>query len=150
GPVQLCACRFGAAEFPVWKTRVLFVRRTQQLDVKAVPDRAEYRPGGRARAQFTLTDHQGKPAPGALSLAAGDEAVFSVLDPATGMGPAFFTSQSELLKPIYEVYPWSPQPAVQGTAEDRARFEQALFARTARETGPTERDRILRQLLPYL
>ena len=46
--------------------------------------------------------------PGALSLAAVDEAVFSVLGQRPGMESAFFTLEQALLKPVYAIYPWSP------------------------------------------
>jgi hypothetical protein len=42
-------------------------------------DRDEYRPGDRARLTFALSDERGRPAAGAISLAAVDEAVSSVL-----------------------------------------------------------------------
>ena len=46
--------------------------------------------------------------PGALSLAAVDEAVFSVLGHPPGREKTFFMLEQELLKPVYAIYPWSP------------------------------------------
>ena len=92
-------------------------------------DRKEYRPGERAKLSFTLTDKQDRPVPGAISLAAVDEAVFSVLSQTPGMERAFFTLEQELLKPVYTIYPWSPEAAFNATPEERENFENALFSR---------------------
>ena len=87
--------------------------------------------GGKARLQFTLTDAQGKPAPGALSLAGVDEAVFSVMEQAPGLEKTFYTLEQELLKPVYAIYPWSPDGERTLPPAERNRFEQTLFALTA-------------------
>ncbi len=108
-------------------------------------DRPEYRPGERASLTFAMTDEHGKPAPGAISLAAVDEAVFGVLDRRPGLERTFFTLEQELLKPVYEIEDWSPDEAEAGDLvraappAERARFEQALFARTARGPEAAER-----------
>ncbi len=135
GTVELCTYRFGAEGLPVRKTRTLYVHQPRQLNIRATLDQAEYRPGHHARLQVALTDSDGKPTPGALSLATVDEAVFAVLEQAPGMERAFFTLEQQLLKPVYAIYPWSPdQPAGVPPAEQN-QFEQAIFARTARSTG---------------
>ena len=67
------------------QTRVIYVRRAGELKVNVQLDRPEYRPGERAKLTLSLSDAHGKPVPGALSLAAVDEAVYSVLGPAPGM-----------------------------------------------------------------
>lgn len=135
GTVELCAYRFGAEGLPVRRTRTLYVHQPRQLNIRATLDQEEYRPGRRARLQVALTDGEGRPTPGALSLAAVDEAVFSVLEQAPGMERAFFTLEQQLLKPVYAIYPWSPeQPAGVPPAEQN-QFEQAIFARTARSNG---------------
>lgn len=129
GTVELYAYRLGAdVALPVRKSRVLFIRPAAQVSIQTTFDKDEYRPGSSAKLQFTLTDGQGKPAPGALSLAAVDEAVFSVLDAAPGMEKTFYLLEEELLRPIYTVYAWSPDEA----QADYGRLEQAAFARTSR------------------
>jgi hypothetical protein len=131
GTILLCAYRFDARGFPVRKTRVLYVRPARDLKIQAAWDRPDYTPGGHARLSLALTDDQGKPVPGALSLAAVDEAVFAVLDQKPGLERTFFTLDDELMKPVYEIHPWSPDEA------DRdPQFEAALFARTARVVDP--------------
>jgi hypothetical protein len=125
GTVQLCAYRFGREGLTLRKTRILYVRPASGVRVTATPDAKEYRPGGKATVRFALTDAEGRPAPGALSLAAVDEAVFSVLHDRPGMEETFYLLEQELLRPVYELYPWSPD-----AGEDR--LAQALFAKTIR------------------
>src|SRR5205085_3525119 len=123
---------------PVRKTRTLYIRRAGQLNIRATLDKPEYRPGSQAKLQLTLTDNQGKPTPGALSLAAVDEAVFAVLKQAPGMEGRFYLLEQEMLKPVYALYPWSPDLQTSTPPAERVRFEQALFARTARTAGNFE------------
>lgn len=135
GTVELYAHRLSNdSGLPVRKSRVLFIRPAGEVAIQTTLDKPEYRPGAGAKLQFTLTDRQGKPAPGALSLAAVDEAVFSVLDAAPGMEQTFYLLEQELLKPIYAIYPWSPDLGPRVPADERDRFEQAIFARTGRAT----------------
>ncbi len=138
GTIELVAYRYGAAGLPESKSRVIYVRQAGALKIETRLDRDEYRPGQHARLSFRLTDQQGRPAPGALSLAAVDEAVFSVLAQKTGLQETFFTLEEELLEPIYAIYPWSPDLTTSLPPEgpndlqqQQIRFEQALFARSA-------------------
>jgi alpha-2-macroglobulin-like protein len=140
GTVVLYAYRDGPDGLPVRQSRVIYIRPTRALSIKMTTDRPEYRPGERVSLAFAMTDEHGKPAPGAISLAAVDEAVFGVLDSRPGRDRSFFTLEPELLKPVYEIEDWSPDEAEAGalvraaTPAERVQLEQALFARTAR--GP--------------
>jgi uncharacterized protein YfaS (alpha-2-macroglobulin family) len=125
GTLQLCAYRFDSAGRPVRKTRVLYVRAAGQVKIEAKLDAGEYRPGGTAKVDFNLTDAEGKAITGALSLAAVDEAVFSVLPQKPGMEQTFYLLEQELLRPVYTLYPWSPEA-------DSPDLAQAAFASTAR------------------
>ena len=129
GTLQLCAYRLGSVGLPVMQTRVIYVRQAGGLKVGARLDRPEYRPGQQAKLTLEVTDAQGKPVPGAVSLAAVDEAVYSVLGPAPGMQPIFSSLEQEMLKPVYAIYPWSPDMEVKLPAGERDRFEKALFAK---------------------
>jgi uncharacterized protein YfaS (alpha-2-macroglobulin family) len=126
GTVLVCAYRFSDAGKPIRKTRVLYVRPAAAVKVKATLDAPEYRPGKSARVHFTLTDPEGTAVPGALSLAAVDEAVFSVLPQKPGMEQTFYLLEKELLQPVYTIYPWSPEA-------DNETLAQAAFAATAGE-----------------
>ena len=145
GTLQLCAYRFGTAGLPVMQTRVIYVRQASGLKVGARLDRPVYRPGQQAKLTIEITDAQGKPVAGAVSLAAIDEAVYSVLDPAPGMQPIFSSLEQEILKPVYAIYPWSPDLDVKLPADERDRFEKALFAKAG--TGDVDRDAILKETI---
>jgi hypothetical protein len=138
GTLELCAYRFGSDGLPVRKTRIVYVRPANQLSIKAGLDRREYRPGNKATLRLSLTDDKGNGVPGALSLAAVDEAVYSVLDQMPGMERTFYLLEQELLKPVYAIYPWMPDLNTSIPQEDRNQFEQALFARTTRVDTPKQ------------
>ncbi|MFI5379009.1 MAG: MG2 domain-containing protein [Tepidisphaerales bacterium] len=142
GTLQLSAYRIGEAGLPVHKTRVLFVQPAQQLKLDVAKDKQEYRPGDEAELRFTLRDAKGLATPGAISLAAVDEAVFSVLEQATGMERLFFALEQELLKPIYTIYGWSPDFSSTASPREKDELEQTLFSRASqapRETKLTRR-----------
>ncbi len=137
GTLELVAYRFGAAGLPIRKSRVLFVRQASELTIKSNLDFDEYRPGGKAKLTFTLANGDGQPTPGAISLAAVDEAVFGVLDQLPGLEGRFFMLEQELLEPIYAIYPWSPNLTTSKPTVDRIALENALFtvASNARTRG---------------
>jgi alpha-2-macroglobulin-like protein len=130
GTLELCAYRFRGDGLPVRKLRTLVVKPPQGLQVKVAADKPEYRPGESAKLSFTLTDAAGKPAPGALSLAAVDEAVYAVLQQRPGLEQAFYLLEQELLKPVATIYAWEPSEPL--PVQDRQLFELALFSSTAR------------------
>ncbi len=147
GTLELNAYRFQASGVPMraetrtprpWddggpglaarKTRVLLVRPASRVNVRAELDRKEYRPGEKAKLQLRLTDSDGRPKPGAISLSAVDEAVYSVQDQAPGMEGIFYHLDRELLRPVFAMNPgWSPD----ARNEEGQLLAQALFARTA-------------------
>jgi hypothetical protein len=133
GTVGLCAYRFGSAGLPVRKTRILYIRPARQLNIKTTLDRDEYRPAAQAHLRIALTDDRGQVLPGALSLMGIDEAVYSVLDQAPGMERTFYLLEQQLLRPVYAIYPWSPDLHTSAPAAEVDEFEQALFAKTVRE-----------------
>jgi type II secretory pathway pseudopilin PulG len=145
GTVELCAYRFDAAGHPVRKSRAIHIRPAQQLKIRTRLDQRQYRPGDRAKLHVALTDEAGNPAPGAVSLAAVDEAVFSVGEGSPGMERAFFTLEREMLAPVYAIYPWSPDTTDATPSADRMELEQALFAQAIpRSAG---RDAVLQQIV---
>jgi uncharacterized protein YfaS (alpha-2-macroglobulin family) len=130
GTLTLCAYRFDSQGNPVRKTRAIYVRPVKQLNIAVKPDKPEYRPGEKANLAFTLSDAQGKPVPGALSLAMVDEAVFELVSQMPGMERTFYLLEQELLKPVYTIYPWTPEDDPRRETRERQQFEQALFAST--------------------
>lgn len=133
GTLQLNAYRLGSAGLAVRQSRVMYVRPAGQLRVDVTPDQPQYRPGESATLALSLHDAAGKPVPGAISLAAVDEAVFSVADQAPGMEGTFFNLEQELLKPIYSIYDWSPNADTSSPPWVANDLEQALFARASAE-----------------
>lgn len=136
GTIKVVAYRFAnQSGLAVRKTRLIFVRQPRELTVSATLDKEEYRPGTKAKLTLKLTDDDGQPMPGAISLAAVDEAVFAVLSLQPGMEEAFFLLEQELLKPVYALYNWDPfaQPAT--PPEEIIQLEQAIFSRAARATA---------------
>jgi hypothetical protein len=83
--------------------------------------------------RIALTDDRGQALGGALSLMGVDEAVYSVLDQAPGMERTFYLLEQQLLRPVYAIYPWSPDLHTSAPAAEVDEFEQALFAKTVRE-----------------
>jgi hypothetical protein len=136
GTLQLCAYRYGRDGLPVMQTRVIYVRQAGGLKVEARLDRPEYRPGEQAKLTFSLSDTQGKPVAGALGLAAVDEAVYSVVGPTPGMQSIFSSLEQEILKPVYAIYDWSPEMQVKLPADERDRFEKAVFAPLPKDQRP--------------
>ena len=91
GTIELCAYRYGVSGLPVRKSRVLYVRPAADLQVRTELDRPEYRPGDKAQLRFTLTDAQGRPAPGALEPGGGRRGGFLGAQPIAGTaGDVFF------------------------------------------------------------
>ncbi len=131
GTIDICAYRFRSHGLAVRKSRTVYVRQARQLSIKATLDQDEYRPGTKAKVKFSLTDPNGEPAPGAISLKAIDEAVYAVLGQQSGMEQTFFLLEQELLEPVYTIYPgWSPELFTELPIIDRVQFEQALFSKT--------------------
>ncbi|TVS14396.1 MAG: hypothetical protein EA424_19565, partial [Planctomycetaceae bacterium] len=132
GTLELMAYRFGATGLPVRKTRTLLVQQARQIEIRATMDQDEYRPGVRATIQLSLTDPDGRPVPGALSLQAVDEAVYSVLGQRSNLEQTFFLLEQELLEPVYTIYPgWSPTLFSELPIDERMQWQQALFSATA-------------------
>jgi len=131
GTIQLCAYRFRGHGLAVRKTRMIYVRQAKGLTIKATLEE-QYRPGTKATLKLALTDDQDNPVPGAISLAAVDEAVFSVLAQQAGMEKTFFLLEQELLQPVYTIYPgWNPELFSELPIGQRNQFEQAVFSKTA-------------------
>jgi uncharacterized protein YfaS (alpha-2-macroglobulin family) len=132
GTLLLSAYRFDAEGRALHKTRVVYVQPPEQLRLAMVPASGakEYRPRDTEKMRLALTDADGKPAPGAFGLAAVDEAVFSV------PGTIANASQVEgldagLLRPVYALYPWSPDLSRGAKPDELRDLERALFAATA-------------------
>ncbi|MCX5662487.1 MAG: MG2 domain-containing protein [Planctomycetota bacterium] len=79
------------------RVRWIEARPAQDLHVAVEVDRDQYKPGDEAKLSFRVTDSKGQPAPGALSLAAVDEAALALADNAGGSDAALSTWRAALL-----------------------------------------------------
>jgi hypothetical protein len=150
GTLELYAYRMVGTALPVRQSRVLFVRPPTQLKIATTLDRDEYRPGGRAQLGFVLTGANGEPVPGALSLAAVDEAVFAVSDQISEMEPVQSLLDGTLLQPVLATDQWSPTASAAGGPKERQRLERALFARAANQKHGVDREQFMNRLLPFV
>ena len=85
-------------------TRVVQIRRADELRVTVTADRDRYRPGEVARLALKVRDRGGDPHRAALWLAGVDEAVFALAEMRPGLARVFFELQRELLRPRYEIH----------------------------------------------
>lgn len=132
GTLQICAYRFGPHGLAVRKSQTIVVKQARELTIRATLDQPEYRPGSEATVKLKLNGPDGESVPGAISVQAVDEAVFSVLAQRSSSEQTFFLLEQELLKPVYAVYPgWSPRLFTELPGLDRVQFERALFSHTA-------------------
>lgn len=140
GVVELWSFRFAASGVAERKSRLVLIKPATDLKITAALDREEHRPGEQAQMNFQLTDADGKPTPGAISVAVVDEAVFSVLSQSSGLPQLFFLLDEELLKPVYAVYEqWSPLARGGVPVEVREEFDEAMFSLTSRAvSGPED------------
>ncbi len=131
GTLELCCYRFDGAK-PMQKSRVVYVRAPDEVQIATTIDDQPYRPGQRTKLNFRLTDGKGAPVQGALSLAAVDEAVFAVMRERLGMERNFYSINPQLLEAVHKLGPWSPvpEPGVEPRAQELR--DRALFAATTR------------------
>ena len=108
GTLQLHAYRLGDENEWVGRDTLIIVRPARRLRVTVTKDRDVYRPGRDAKLTFTVTDPAGRPVAAALSLAAVDEAVYSVQQAVPGLEQTLLGLDAELLKPAVEVHGFSP------------------------------------------
>jgi len=130
GTLQIYAYRINASAQAVRKVRTVYVRPAETLQIKFTQDKAVYRPGENAQLKVSLVDKQGKPVVGAVSLTGVDEAVYSVNSGGTGLERTFYLLEQELLKPVWAIYPWSPDAP---RTEGREQLEQAVFSLTTQQ-----------------
>jgi hypothetical protein len=135
GTLVLKAYVVGSRDSIEMETRVVHVRRADELRVEAAPDKAVYRPGDTAKVQFQVTGADGAPVPAALSLAAVDEAVFYVCESQSGSVDEFFFSDGRLPLAGYRMA-FAVSPAQVLSGEERYQnLARALFSWAGRAAG---------------
>lgn len=137
GTIRMVTYRLNQTGLPYRKSRTLFIDQANEIQIDAQLDRTTYRPGESATLTVKLTDADGQPQPGAISLAAVDEAVFSVLNQSAGVERIFFLLEKEMLEPVYTIYPWAP-PSLESQSPQQAMVDQALLSLTSSVDAGTE------------
>ncbi len=127
GTLELCAYRLDG-DAPIQKARVVYVRAPEDVQITTTIDDKPYRPGQQAKLNFRLADAKGAPVQGALSLAAVDEAVFSVMRQRPGMERDFYSVNPELLAEVTKLGTWSPTRDVSDNQGESELRERALFS----------------------
>lgn len=143
GTIELVAYRFDASGVAAKRVRAIVVEGASDLRVAVTPDKPQYRPGDRAKLLLEITSSAGAPQPGAVSIAAVDEAVYAVLDQSPGMERTLMTLDEQLLKPVYILYPWSSVSKATSTQQE---FDRAIFSATTLDSS-SNRNEVFKKLV---
>ncbi len=85
--------------------RTVFVKSSgKSFGIEIIPAKPEYGPGDDAEVTLKLTDAGGKPAAGAVGLAAIDSKLFGVEDAKQGLESVYFNLLVDLLNPRIEIH----------------------------------------------
>jgi uncharacterized protein YfaS (alpha-2-macroglobulin family) len=104
GTLELRAYRIQADGNIAGDSRIIQVKRADDLKIAAELDKGTYQPAEKAILSLLVTRGQkGDPAQAALSLAGVDEAVFALSEARPGLERVYFALQEEILKPRYEL-----------------------------------------------
>ncbi|MHC4717638.1 MAG: alpha-2-macroglobulin family protein, partial [Planctomycetota bacterium] len=128
GLLHLHAYRLDRDSEWVGRDVLIAVRPAGELKVAVTADSQTYRPGEAAKLRFEVTDSSGAAGPAALSLAAVDEAVFSLQQAAPGLEAVLAGLDEELLAPAVEVHGFSPALAPRSDNYARAMLAAAKAA----------------------
>ena len=145
GTLQFSAYSPIETTLPVRRYATVFVRQASEITVNATVNQAVYRPGESANLKVKLVDKTGQPMRGAISLSVVDEAVGSVQENQPGLQQAFFETDQELLRPMFQIYPWSPNFNRKHQSPARNQLERALFSQVT-DSGE-QRQKRLREVI---
>ena len=135
GTLRLHAYRLDSEGGWIGRDAVVVVRQAGGLKVSVSADKKTHRPGEDAKLDFLVTDSAGKGQAAAISLAAVDEAVFSLQQSAPGLEGLLNGLDEELLIPAVEVHGLS-----MGLMQKSTPYARAVLAAAAGEAS--RRDRI--------
>jgi len=113
-------------------TRIIYVSPRSGLHIAARTSKAVYRPGEVARMDFTMTEAQGRPAPGALGLSVVDESVFALSEDRPGLLSQLLAAEGELLKPRYQIKSFANSEQLLLDAESDQALAQAYLSELGR------------------
>jgi CD109 antigen len=107
GTVRFTGYRIQDGGNVVRTSRLAVIERPDDLRIRAVAAKEEFRPGEDIDLSFEVTDSSGRPAPSALGLSVVDEAVFALQETRPGFEKTFFQIEEELLRPRGQLKPLS-------------------------------------------
>ncbi|MCW3054958.1 MAG: Large extracellular alpha-helical protein, partial [Chthonomonadales bacterium] len=108
GTLEIHAYKILPTEEIIRDTRTVLVSPANDLEIKIVADKQEYKPGGDATLKFSVLDQQHRPVQAALGLAMVDESVFALSELQPGLEKIYFLLEKELMEPKYEIHGLRP------------------------------------------
>jgi hypothetical protein len=114
GTIELHAYKILPDEQIIRDTRIIYVKPADDLRIGITADKKTYRPRGKARVEFAVTDQQNHPVLAALGVVIVDEAVYALQEMQPGLAEIYFTLERELLEPRYEIHGLRPAGVVRG------------------------------------
>jgi len=108
GTLEIHAYKILPSEEIIRDTRTVLVSPANDLEIKIVADKPEYKPGGDATLKFSVLDQQHRPVQAALGLAMVDESVFALSELQPGLEKIYFLLEKELMEPKYEIHGLRP------------------------------------------
>ena len=108
-------------------TKALYVNAANDLNIGIALNKDTYKPGEEALLDFLITNKEGKGCSAVLGIAVIDEAVFSITELKPGMEKIYFTLESELAEPRYEIHGFTPAFIV-GVSENDMIKKRELMA----------------------
>ncbi len=116
GTLEIHAYKILPSEEIIRDTRTIVVSPADDLEIKIVADRPDYKPGGDATLKFSVHDSQHRPVQAALGLAMVDESVFALSELQPGLEKIYFLLEKELMEPKYEIHGLRPTGLMQPNA----------------------------------
>jgi len=114
GTIELHAYKILPDENIIRDTRIIYVKPADDLKIGIAADKKVYRPRGKARVEFAVTDQQNHPVLAALGVVVVDEAVYALQEMQPGLAEIYFTLERELMEPRYEIHGLRPAEIVRG------------------------------------
>ncbi len=113
GTLEIRAYKILPNEDIVRDSRTVIISPADDLDIQVAADRAEYRPGGDATLNFTVTNKNRLGVEAALGIAIVDESVFGLSELQPGLEKIYFMLEKELMEPRYEIHGLTPSGLLQ-------------------------------------
>jgi len=114
GTVELHAYKILPDENIIRDTRLIYVKPADDLKIAITTDKQTYRPRGKARVEFAVTDQENHPVLAALGVVVVDEAVYALQEMQPGLAEIYFTLERALMEPRYEIHGLRPASVVRG------------------------------------